>query len=504
MPAAEKPHDNRDPGEQGVEQYGYTPTLQKEMRWFKSGMVALSTTSPATAIFTLFAFGISTGGSGFVWTYAVGFAVMLMVALVFAELGASIPIAGAMYQWASRQGSPKFGYLTGWLYALAQTAILGSLGLALAPIVGSIFDFAPSTKQATLLAIALILVVNFINLLGVKIMARLTTIGAIAEISVMGGLIVLMLGFGAGNQSADVVFHSYGAPDNSSFLAVALAVLLFGSWPYTALEMPTDMAEETHNAVEAIPRAGIMNIVITFVIGMIFLLVILWTAPGYLGDLASDGDPLQTVIVGVLGVAMYKIFAIFVVIAIVMSMAGNQALTARIIFSLARDGKIPASSAMSRVPAWTGVPLWPTVFVALVSCILVCFATALAVIASAAVAALFLSYQMGIWPAAYLRLTNQWTPTAWSLGKWAKPVYVIATVLGTALVVNIAWPRSPELVWYQNYASFIFIGGTFLAAGLYYLMGGKSVRDAIDAPLKGDHLALRGSRKTENPPTSAS
>uniref|UniRef100_UPI003F581F04 APC family permease n=1 Tax=Mycolicibacterium bacteremicum TaxID=564198 RepID=UPI003F581F04 len=473
------------PGDVDAEDFGYARTLHKEMRWFKSAMVALSTTSPATAIFTLFTFGIATGGTAFVWSFAIGFVVMLLVALVFAELGANMPIAGAIYQWASRLGGPKYGYLTGWLYALAQTAILGSLGLAIAPIIGSLFNFVPTTLQASLIAIAVIVVVNVINLSGVQVVSRLTTIGAVAEITVMAGLTILLAVFGFGNQSFDVILHSYGAPVNSTLLGIASAVLLFGSWPYTALEMPTDMAEETHDAARAIPRAGIMNITLTFVVGMLFLLVVLWATPGSLADLPGEVDPLQTVIVGVLNSATYKFFAVIVIVAIVMSMVGNQALTARIIFSLARDKKVPAATALMRTPEKTGVPVLPTTLVAVVSCVLVLFAGALAIIASAAIAALFLAYQMGIWPAVYMRLTNRWAPAGWSLGKAAKPIYLCAAILGTALAVNVGWPRSPELPWFQNWASLIFLIVSFLAAALYYVVGGQQVRAAIDAPLSG-------------------
>lgn len=469
----------------GVEQFGYAPTLHKDMRWFRSTMVAVSTTSVTTAIFTLFAFGIGTGGTGFIWTWAAGFVVMLLVTLAFAELGAEMPIAGAIYQWASRQGGATWGYLTGWLYGMAQTAILGTLGLAIAPIIGSLLNFTPTTLQSTVIALLVIVAVNTINLLGVQVVARLTTIGAIAELSVMIGLTLLLVGFGLGHQSVGVVVQSHGLPSGSHFLPVALATMLFGSWPYTGLEMPTDMAEETHDAAKAIPRAGILNIIVTFTIGMIFLLVVLWAAPGNIGSLASDSDPLRTIIVSAIGLAIYKIFAVFVVIAIVMSMVGNQALTARIIFSLARDQKFPASNAFTWVPNRTGVPVLPTVFVALVSCVLVFYSSALAVIGAAAIAGLFLAYQMGIWPAVYLRVTGRWTPKGFNLGRAAKPVYIGACLLGTALVVNVGWPRTPELVWYKNYASLLFVGATFLAAGLYYVLGGHAVRDAIRRPLPG-------------------
>ncbi|MEA2445999.1 MAG: hypothetical protein QOJ12_3291, partial [Thermoleophilales bacterium] len=72
--------------------FGYDQVLLRTMSGLRSTLVNISTSSVTTAIFTLFAFGLLTGGTSFVWAYALGFAVLLLVTLMFAELGSDMPI----------------------------------------------------------------------------------------------------------------------------------------------------------------------------------------------------------------------------------------------------------------------------------------------------------------------------------------------------------------------------------------------------------------------------
>lgn len=478
-----------------IEELGYQPVLQRAMGVFRATMVNISTSSVATAIFTLFAYGLITGGTAFIWTWAVGFGIMLLVTLVFAELGSSMPLAGALYQWASRLVGPRYGYFVGWLYAASQVAIVAAVCFAIAPTVASMFDEVLTTNGQVLWGLAILGICTIVNLVGIKVTSAVASAGAFAEVFAMVGLTFLLLVVGFGNQDADIVINGEGAPEGSTFLALALAALLFGSWPYTGLEMTTDMAEETKDAPKVIPRAAITSIVTTFAVGMIFLLAAVWAIPN-VADALGAAVPLQYIIEGTLSVAIYKIFLVFVIVAVFVCTITNQALTARIIFSLARDEKFPLSGVFQRVPESTRVPAYATVLVAVLSGIIIINTDGIAIIAVACLSALFLAYQMVLWPAAYLRLTGRWKPTNWSLGAWAPAVYIGAVGLGTGLLINIAWPRGDD-VWYNKYSAFVFIGATLIVTALYYLFSGRRSREAIDTRLPDAHHPLAESPQTE-------
>ncbi|MGH7488859.1 MAG: amino acid permease, partial [bacterium] len=207
-----------------IRELGYKPVLARVMGVVRATMVNISTSSVTTAIFTLFAFGLLTGGTAFVWTWAVGFGIMLLVTLVFAELGSSMPLAGALYQWASRLVGPRYGYFVGWLYAASQVAIVAAVCYAIAPIVASMFDNVLTTNQQVTWGLAILAFCTVINVVGIKLTSTLASAGAIAEVIAMVGLTILLLVVGFGNQNADVIFTSGGAlPPGSAFLPVALA-----------------------------------------------------------------------------------------------------------------------------------------------------------------------------------------------------------------------------------------------------------------------------------------
>lgn len=464
-----------------IEGLGYEPVLNRVMGAVRATMVNISTSSVTTAVFTLFAFGLLTGGTAFIWTWAVGFGILLLVTLVFAELGSSMPLAGALYQWASRLVGPRYGYFVGWLYAAAQVAIVAAVCYGIAPITASFFDEVLTTDQQVLWGLAILAICTVINVIGIKVASTVASAGAIAEVIAMIGLTILLLVVGFGNQDADIIFTGGGLPPGSEFLPVALAAMLFGSWPYTGLEMTTDMAEETKDAPRVIPRAAVTSLTTTFAVGMVFLLAAVWAIPN-LEDTLAAAVPLQFIIETTLSATIYKVFLVFVIVAVFVCTIANQALTSRIIFSLCRDGKFPFARALQRVPTSTRTPVAATVLVAVLSGVIILNTDGIAIIAVACLSALFFAYQMVVWPAAYLRLTGRWKPSGWSLGRWATPVYLGAMILGTGLLINIAWPRGED-VWYNKWSGVVFIAGSLLVAAIYYLISGRASRERIDKHL---------------------
>lgn len=193
-----------------LKQLGYTQVLHRTMGVVRSTMVNISISSVTTAIFTLFAFGLLTGGTAFIWTWAVGFFVLLLVTLCFAELGSSMPIAGALYQWSSRLVGPRYGYAVGWLYVASQIAITAAVAFGIAPFVGSLFGWTLDTGDQALVAVVIVLASTLINLAGVAIASAVGAVGAVSEVVGMLVITVVLIATGITNQSPAVLFHSGG------------------------------------------------------------------------------------------------------------------------------------------------------------------------------------------------------------------------------------------------------------------------------------------------------
>ena len=64
---------------------------------FDNFSIAFSYLSPTVGVYSLFVLGVGAGGPRYLWLMHLVVAGMLLVALVFGELGRHYPMAGARY-----------------------------------------------------------------------------------------------------------------------------------------------------------------------------------------------------------------------------------------------------------------------------------------------------------------------------------------------------------------------------------------------------------------------
>ena len=97
---------------------------------------------------------------------------------------------------------------------------------------------------------------------------------------------------------------------------------------------------------------------------------------------------------------------------------------------------------------------------------------ALTSIISFATLGIYLGFQMVVLAALRARLKG-WQPSgAFTLGRWGLPVTVAALAYGIFAMVNMAWPRTPDVPWYDNWIVALSAAlGT--GVGLIYLVLAK-------------------------------
>ena len=64
-----------------------------------------------------------------------------IIALAMAEIASAFPTAGGLYYWASKLGSPGWGWATGWFNLIGQIAVTASIGYGLATFAEVLFDY---------------------------------------------------------------------------------------------------------------------------------------------------------------------------------------------------------------------------------------------------------------------------------------------------------------------------------------------------------------------------
>src|SRR6476469_11033269 len=88
---------------------GYRQELSRVLSLFDNFSVAFSYLSPMVGVYSLFVLGLGSAGPRYLWLMPLVVLGMLMVALVFGELGSHYPVAGAIYQYGKYSVSAGYG-----------------------------------------------------------------------------------------------------------------------------------------------------------------------------------------------------------------------------------------------------------------------------------------------------------------------------------------------------------------------------------------------------------
>jgi amino acid transporter len=95
-------------------------------------------------VYSLFDYGLATGGPAFFRTIPIVMLGQLFVLLTFAEIASQYPIAGGVYQWAKRLVGPKYAWFSGWMYTWALLVTIASIAFPVSTYVGPLLGYTPA------------------------------------------------------------------------------------------------------------------------------------------------------------------------------------------------------------------------------------------------------------------------------------------------------------------------------------------------------------------------
>src|SRR5438270_1153373 len=268
--------------------------------------------------------------SGVILAWLVSGVLTLCAALVCAELARLFPNTGGVYVFLKEVYSPALGFLWGWtMFFVMHSGILAAIAVVLARYLGYFFGFGDTGIR--LLAMAAILLVSFIQYLGVKPGSAVQVILTAAKICAVALLCALIFMFGKAAHhdviaSADqpVHFASFG-------LAVAAGLFAFGGW-----HMVSYSAGETRNPERTIPRALIVGVL--FVTASYTLLNAAYVYVMPLGSVAASTRVAADAMERVLGPAGAKVITFVIIISALGSLNGIALAGPRVYYAMAQDG----------------------------------------------------------------------------------------------------------------------------------------------------------------------
>ena len=445
-------------------EFGYEQQLHRSLGKFASFAAGFSFVSILTTIFQLFGLGFSFAGPAFFWTWPCVFIGQFMVALCFAELAARYPISGAIYQWSRRMGGELVGWFAGWFMILAQIVTASAAAIALQvvlPTVWSGFQIvgedsaltSPSgAANAVLLGSVLLVLTTTINCIGVNWMSRINNIGVTCEI--IGVIAVVGMFFTHAQRGPDVVFDTGEAGTQPGYIWAWIVSGLMAAYVMVGFGSAGELAEETRNPRRVAPRTIRLALSVSAIGGGLMIVGALMAAPSLTdGRLATEGLPY--VLTSILSSPWGTLLLIDVAIAVFVCTLAIQTAASRLMFSMARDGRLPASSVLSRVNPRTGTPIAPSVLIGLL-CVAVLAVNVgnsaiFTTLSSVCIVLIYLAYLMVTVPLLVRRLSG-WPTGApqvdaegrplFSLGKFGIPVNIAAVLYGALMVVNLSWPRA--------------------------------------------------------------
>jgi amino acid transporter len=269
--------------------------------------------------------------------YIIGMMAMLFTALSYGSMARAFPIAGSVYSYAQRGLNQHVGFIAGWLMLLDYLLIPPLLYVYAAMALNHLYPDIPKVG----FILAFLVSATFVNLRGITFTARMNIIFLLAQLVVLGIFLfyawnALHNGGGNGELTLAPLYH----PETFNFAllmqAVSIAVLSF-----LGFDAISTLAEEIKgDPGKSIGKAALITLV---VMGVIFVAQT-WIA----SDLAAGMGfkSADTAFYEIAEIAAGSWLATLTAVATALAWGvavaiTSQAAVSRLLFGMARDGKLP-------------------------------------------------------------------------------------------------------------------------------------------------------------------
>jgi len=332
------------PGDAGAESsaleaFGYKQELKRSLKvidLFAYGLVMISPIAPI-AVFG-FVFNASHGMVPL--TYAVGLVAMLFTAWSYIAMARAFPMAGSVYAYANRSMGEVAGFIAGWAILLDYLLVPALMYLLCAVALQAAVPIVPRWVW-----LGVLLAINATaNMYGVESTTRVSMVMlALDLIFLVVFMAICALGVGRHVNGAHLTLTPLFNPATFSpaFIFGALSIAALSFLGFDAI---STLAEEAEGGGKAIGKATILSLSVAALLFVGQTYVISLFLPGVTSLPAGDATDQASYIIGAaLGGASLKALVSVMggAFANMPSALTSQAATARLLFGMARDGKLP-------------------------------------------------------------------------------------------------------------------------------------------------------------------
>jgi putrescine importer len=290
-----------------------------------------------TAPYTFFGVGAVQSHGHFAMVYLIAMIAVSFTAASYGKMAAAFPEAGSTYAYASKAIHPVVGYLAGWVMILDYILMPMLCVIIVGATSHKIMPTIPYSAWVIVTAIA----ITAINLRGIEMTSRATTIfNGVLAMSIVWFVVaaVWALTHGVGRGTL-VSLEPFYSPQSFSLKAV-MAATPVAVLSFLGFDGISTLAEDAKEPEKNIARATIL---VCFIAGALFIL------QTYLGQLIwpdyTTFSPVETAFgdIGrkIGGAGLAYLIALLVVAQAWASGIASQASASRLLYGMARDGKLP-------------------------------------------------------------------------------------------------------------------------------------------------------------------
>ncbi|MBP5947554.1 MULTISPECIES: APC family permease [unclassified Pseudomonas] len=298
--------------------------------------------------------------------YIIGMVAMVFTALSYGSMARAFPVAGSVYSYAQRGLNQHVGFIAGWLMLLDYLLIPPLLYVYAAMALNHLYPDIPKVG----FILAFLVSATFVNLRGITFTARMNIVFLLAQLVVLG--IFLFYAWTAlhnGGGNGELTLAPLYNPQTFNFAllmqAVSIAVLSF-----LGFDAISTLAEEIKgDPGRSVGKAALITLV---VMGTIFV-VQTWIATDLAAGLGFKSADTAFYEIAELAAGSWLVTLTAITTALSWGIAvavTSQSAVSRLLFGMARDGKLP--KILARVHPKHNTPYMSIYLVAVLS-LVICY-----------------------------------------------------------------------------------------------------------------------------------
>jgi basic amino acid/polyamine antiporter, APA family len=390
----------------------------------------------------------------FLLVWVLGGIVSLLGCVAFAELGSMFPDSGGQYVYLREAYGDLVAFLYGWmLFSVANGGSIAALAVASAAYMGEIVPFISqqhvvlsalglTVTRAHLVGLALIAVLTYVNVVGLRWGALLQNVSTWTKFTAMAAFVVLGLALGKGNWG-NFSPHSSATLGlgPASFISAMGVALIAVFWAYDGWVYITWVAGEVKEPRRNVPLAMVLGIVVVGVIYIAMNVTYLYSMP--VEEIAQHETIAHSAAAALFSPRAARWLSAMIAISCFSAAATCTLSGARVYLAMAQDGiffkRMAAIHPEWRTPAFSliGQGIWAGILT---------LSGRYDQLYTYVIYGMVLSYTLTVIGLFILRWKRPELPRPYRCAgyPWAPAIYVL---IGTAWTLNTIFTRPSEAFW---------------------------------------------------------